>query len=225
MVTEYYVNFEIAKLLKEKGFGKRLNEFCPYSYSTFFGETDLRKGMEHQTYAPTIQRAMKWLREVHDFHIMVDCLGAENYMPTIQFTRSSKDIEIESGKSKFGGNGFDSYEEAVVAAMRYCLENLVRDEKDKVMSVVNDMCTMSMDQPFLFDCAVRFNNADEKETVTFCMCDHEQHADISASPLDSRIFYYVMSPEEFEGVLDGGEDFTVMHAYASSYETVHLDSL
>lgn len=102
---------------------------------------------------------------------------------------------------------------------------LRKEEKNEIMSVVNDMCTMSMDQPFLFDCAVRFNGSDGKETVTFCMCDHEQYADISASPLDNRIFYYVMSPEEFEGVLDGGEDFAVTDIYDNTYEVVHLDSL
>lgn len=102
---------------------------------------------------------------------------------------------------------------------------LRKEEKNEIMSVVNDMCTMSMDQPFLFDCAVRFSGIDTAESVTFCMCDHEQYGEISASYLDNRIFYYVMSPEEFEGVLDGGEDFVVTDIYDNTYEAVHLDSL
>ena len=102
---------------------------------------------------------------------------------------------------------------------------LRREDKFRIMSAVKDMCTMSMGKPFLFDCAVRFNGAGENEAMTFCMCDREQYADISASPLDNRIFYYVMSPKEFEGVLDGGEDFAVTHAYACSYEVVDLESL
>ena len=75
MITEDYVSFETAELLKEKGF----YEFCPYSYSTFFpnsphfGVTDLRKGsMKHQIYAPTLQMAMKWLRREYGLHCSVD---------------------------------------------------------------------------------------------------------------------------------------------------------
>lgn len=99
---------------------------------------------------------------------------------------------------------------------------LRREEKNKIMDAVNTMVSMSMDEPFMFDCAVRFNDSDTAERVTFCMCDHEQYGEISASYLDNSIFYYVMSPDEFEGVLDGGEDFTVTDIYDNTYEVVHL---
>ena len=67
MITEDYVSFEIAKLLKEKGF----DEYCGYYDKT--GEywdykTFNHKGDEYIS-APTLQMAMKWLRKVHNLSI------------------------------------------------------------------------------------------------------------------------------------------------------------
>ena len=155
MITEDYVSFETAKLLKEKGF----KHWCGHCYGvdvrhkgesiSFDEECDLKdEGFGNEIEyidggrlydcgcnnsdkdakvwaAPTLWAVMKWLREVHNLHIMVDCIGAENYIPTIQFTRNSKDIEIKSKISKIGGNGFDSNEQAIDAAINYCLENLI----------------------------------------------------------------------------------------------------
>lgn len=131
MAKEDYVSFEIAKLLKEKGFGEKFDEFCPYSYSTFlpnspcFGETDLRKGsMKHQTYAPTIQMAMKWLREAHRIDIEV----RTHYLNYLK----PNDVRYYSGKILKGSEdvihtiyGKDTYEEVCEAAIKYCLENLI----------------------------------------------------------------------------------------------------
>ena len=135
MITEDYVSYETAKLLKGKGF----DESCTHVYNIETGrnlEADfytcryvynswLDKNEPRLIAASTLQMATKWLRDVHNLHIMVDCIGAENYMPTIQFTRNAKDIEIKSKISKIGGNGFDSHEQAIDAAIKYCLENLI----------------------------------------------------------------------------------------------------
>lgn len=110
-ISEDYCSEELSGMLMEKGYIGATN--------TYFGKDDINVKQI------TLQSAMKWLREVHNLHIMVDCIGAENYMPTIQFTRNSKDIEIKSKISKIGGNGFDSYEEACETAIKYCLENLI----------------------------------------------------------------------------------------------------
>jgi len=135
MITEDYVSFEIAKLLKEKGFDCHCEVWYSEYTSQFGGEKytsiefdDHNRFEENYKFicsAPTLQMATKWLRKVHNLHIMVDCIGAENYMPTIQFTYNSKDIVIKSKTSKIGGNGFDSHEQAVDAAIKYCLENLI----------------------------------------------------------------------------------------------------
>lgn len=59
MITEDYVSFEIAKLLKEKGF----NEYCEKSYSL---EGKLYSNFPDDCIlAPTLQMAAKWLRVFH----------------------------------------------------------------------------------------------------------------------------------------------------------------
>lgn len=78
MVTEDYVSFEVAKLLKEKGFNE------PFY---FFYRTDDRiihhvvrakplvydnKAIDDEVIsAPTLQMVMKWLREAHNIFISI----------------------------------------------------------------------------------------------------------------------------------------------------------
>ena len=79
MITEDYVSFETAKLLKEKGF----DEACHAYYDG--GHRHLLKFVQNGLYnnagvvansgicvGPTLQMAMKWLREVHKVDITVD---------------------------------------------------------------------------------------------------------------------------------------------------------
>lgn len=120
MITEDYVSSETAYLLGIKGF----NEVC-FKYTLDGKIYDYDEGDDGEIGVPTIQMAMKWLREIHNLHIMVDCIGFENYLPTIQFTHSCKDVKFESKINKLGGNGFDTYEEACEEAIKYCLENLI----------------------------------------------------------------------------------------------------
>lgn len=123
MITEDYVSFETAKLLKEKGF----DEKCRALYTLWLDEVEGPKEDEAENWniepkyfsAPTLQMVMKWLREVHKTEIRViydnDKLcwyGACNPM-------SESQILLGSGrKSK-------SYEEACESAIKYCLENLI----------------------------------------------------------------------------------------------------
>jgi len=119
MITEDYVSLEIAELLKEKGFDWNCES------NRFYPEPDYDQESPDGVYAPTLQTAMKWLRNQHNLHIMVDCIGSKNYMPTVQFICNSKDIKVESDKNKIGGNGFDSFEEACESTIKYCLEKLI----------------------------------------------------------------------------------------------------
>ena len=82
-ITDDYVSFEIAKLLKEKGF----DELC---FALYNPEEELiqcgvklsntQVGRVPGSYsAPTHQMALKWLREVHNIFIEI------KYVPN-QFT-------------------------------------------------------------------------------------------------------------------------------------------
>lgn len=74
MITEDYCSFEIAKLLKEKGFNEPIR--CWYDNFQDFHEEGVRMSntdcLPPTIMCPTHQMAMKWLREVHQLHISVD---------------------------------------------------------------------------------------------------------------------------------------------------------
>lgn len=123
MITEDYVSFETAKLLKEKGFNEPCRSYWADNYSLSFEHTKLFvSNGDDSVYLlrPTLQMAMKWLREKHKIEIRViydndklSWYGACNPMNVL--------FQILLGfgcKSK-------SYEEACEAAIKYCLENLI----------------------------------------------------------------------------------------------------
>lgn len=115
MITEDYVSFEIAKLLKEKGFDEFT--FSNYNENGIFQfnevETRIAKGYQR----PTHQMALKWLREVHKLFIEIVWIGYEN-MYSFNVT-NMKDGFIKEA------NIACSYNEAVEAALKYTLENLI----------------------------------------------------------------------------------------------------
>lgn len=119
-ITEDYVSFEIAKLLKEKGF----DEPCTSKYCTdgsfdrsfcHYKNSEINKDAYN---APTHQMAMKWLREVHGLIISIEF---QIICPTWKWR-----IYIKSSNDKHTDfQHYDKYEEAVEAALKYSLENLI----------------------------------------------------------------------------------------------------
>ena len=124
MITEDYVSFETAKLLKEKGFDVYVHSFYDAdSMSAQHNEALWDWNLNKENYrfsAPTIQMAMKWLREVHKLHVDIDPSEGD-WNPTV-ITLKDWTCAV-----KFGDNIpiQDSYEQACEAAIKYCLENLV----------------------------------------------------------------------------------------------------
>ena len=128
MITEDYVSFENSKILKEKGFG----EECLGTYNTGDKELNISSECSYSNdlnddmfiAAPTLQMAMKWLREVHNIFIQVDYIWSTKELYTYTF-----DIHnMKSARSIFStpyGELFNSYEEACEAAIKYCLTNLI----------------------------------------------------------------------------------------------------
>ena len=118
MITEDHVSFEIAKLLKEKGF-----EFNSCStYYTLHGEVcEVGKSQEIGIAPrPTLQMAMKFLREKHIVIVPeVETFHADGSVSSWEYHIWCDDNYEE------GQNSFSSYEEACEAAIRYCLENLI----------------------------------------------------------------------------------------------------
>ena len=131
MITEDYVSFEVAKLLKEKGFDEQCRDFYrqengnwlhrnTYEYNYF----NLQMPIWKDCYAcPTHQMAMKWLREVHDLSVETFSIkGTSNVCPV--FWKGNV-VKLLTQDRAFNGELVGSYEEAVEAALKYSLENLI----------------------------------------------------------------------------------------------------
>ena len=134
MITENYVSLETAKLLKEKGFDEEVKSF--YSYDSIFKmynfEEDDRWDVpnnwgEYYWSAPTLQMAMKWLREVHNLHCSVDYDYVLGWYCQITSLKETVEYDYEEMKHYHPekDNGFSSPEEACEAAIKYCLEKLI----------------------------------------------------------------------------------------------------
>jgi len=129
-ITEDYCSFEIAKLLKEKGvdFIDCVTYYCEdkpkeVNYS-FCGETN-STWEKRCCQAPTHQMTLKWLREVHDLHIIVYPWQADNEEKASHWCCTVYRAFAHLGNDVYTNETPKSYEEAVEAALKYTLENLI----------------------------------------------------------------------------------------------------
>ena len=143
MITEDYVSFETAKLLKEKGFNEHcfcvnyplpegghhniiLPDLLNNSIIPFIDEYKFCRYKEDFITIPTLQMAMKWLREIHhiiivshplSFNITKDCL-CENWVYSLWVGN-----KLEVHESLGNQTNYSSYEETCEAAFKYCHEH------------------------------------------------------------------------------------------------------
>lgn len=131
-MREDYVSFEIAKLLKEKGFDEKcisvyhdgelqlvssLGLFCCMGWYDEQILTYTNSECEWSPImisAPTNQMAMKWLREKHKITIGIVFKGDRIYYEIHQ-----------NNEFVFGVDTPKSYEKVCDEAIKYCLENLI----------------------------------------------------------------------------------------------------
>lgn len=141
MITEDYVSFEIAKLLKEKGFvGDYTRRYSLIDESDWQGDNrvELSVGdiysseiiyIKESIPCPTLQMAMKWLREIHKIHIQVEAIVPEYYKKDEYVYRFHykrlKHVPIYNNMSYIDDTQYVSCEQACEAAIKYCLENLI----------------------------------------------------------------------------------------------------
>ena len=124
MITEDYVSFEVAKLLKEKGFDELCshyivseNALSEFSHGCLFKNSD---STDNDLYCcPTHQMAMKWLREVYG--IAIEPMLLSNGW----FCQIERILEDFCKKYIDETDSYKTYEESVVSAIKYCLENLL----------------------------------------------------------------------------------------------------
>lgn len=130
MIKEAYCSFEVAKLLKEKGF----HEPCIATYNSttkkFHVEElylDWSTQWEPCISVPSHQMAMAWLREVHNKHCDIGYDIDLNWF--FQIIDLKETVEYDYPETKYyhveNETGFNTYEDAVEAALKYVLENLI----------------------------------------------------------------------------------------------------
>lgn len=121
-MKEDFISFETAKLLKEKGFNWEVhrsylvndNCFAPADVNDIPNRKDAIR-------IPTLQMAMKYLREVHKLEIYPYHQNSEKgdkwWFEIVKFPSPVSDYESNAI--------YATYEEACEDAIKYCLENLI----------------------------------------------------------------------------------------------------
>jgi len=128
MITEDYVSFETAKLLKEKGFNEGCRQYL-YRGNLIFSRSEIWN-RELDNYedegwaAPTLQMAMKWLRENYNIYCDIGYDDCDWFWNIISV---DKNVPVEDRPLfiKNGLAGYKSYEEACEEAIKYCLKELI----------------------------------------------------------------------------------------------------
>lgn len=141
MTQEDYCSFEVAKLLKEKGFNgecfayhlEKDNILGEYGKTPHIASSIITYSILHDDVllCPTHQMIMKWLREVHNIFIVIephayDYVNEKTSSYVFAIWEGDNYMEVYSYKnSGLRGISYLTYEEAVEAALKYSLENLM----------------------------------------------------------------------------------------------------
>ena len=128
MIKEAYCSFEVAKLLKEKGFN---GESYLYYYpdKTLISSSCCNWNIDVRITRPTQQMACRWLREIHGIHIEALCpvvdIDANTNGVKYNVVISNLNNYCLSYDTPIEDNEYDSYEEAIEAACLYVLKNII----------------------------------------------------------------------------------------------------
>ncbi len=127
MITEDYVSFAVSKLLEEKGFDSVCNGY--YNQEKVLERVSacsVKDTFKSPFYfdcvpAPTLQMAIKWLREIHNINI--DIVSIWN---KVQWEYQIIIITPKTAaKPYIHKTIYIKREQACEVAIKYCLENLI----------------------------------------------------------------------------------------------------
>lgn len=119
-ITEDYVSFETRKLLLKKGMPEDLFNHIIYDKGD--------GGNVRKYYSCSLNIAMKWLRDVHNFHITAFPAWDNDDGTKMSFEKWGESIDGLDGEYCMPISGpvyYNSYEQACEAAIEYVLENLI----------------------------------------------------------------------------------------------------
>lgn len=130
MVIEAYCSYEVAKLLKEKGFdGDGGDCECHMFYSSYskmimpITEIGLVSDFDEVYYAPTHQMAMAYLRKEKGLFIAINCDDLDYNWQVLDVLQRDENADPTVKSESYGGYRY--FEDAVEAALLYVLQNLI----------------------------------------------------------------------------------------------------
>lgn len=137
-MNEDFTPFELAKKLKKKGFkqdciayymphsDELIYNIKPYKGVELYSFNSLRKELISSDFidAPTISQVLKWLREEKKLFVLpsIDDLGWCYSVHTDLYWDGCGNLVRSSYHAK---SYFETYEEAMLAGIEYCLDNLI----------------------------------------------------------------------------------------------------
>lgn len=128
------VNFELAKLLKEKGFKEKCNGYWyesiiqgKQSLNITYPRTRFEDWYTGEILAPTIAEVVMWLYEKHGIWINVSITIQKEYFYNCADITGKKDPTKNNYPSVISksGNYYNSPTEAYEAGIKYTLNNLI----------------------------------------------------------------------------------------------------
>ena len=117
-LKEDYVSLEIAKLLKEKGFDEECFKYAINDGIYNKGDYVICSAEDSVVGIPTLQMAMKWLREVHNVCIVPSLRDGEGGFYCFVYTNNYRVVKVLNKRC-------DTYESACKNAVKRCLTNLI----------------------------------------------------------------------------------------------------
>lgn len=136
-----FVDFNLAKGLKEKGFNKEClgwyypAEVCGFDYKTtivfnssvYRGSNykDMLVSHKDEKYidVPTISQVLEWLREEKELHVEI-YMYHNCYLWEIYNTKMY-DEDFTQKSEKYSETEYETYEQAALAGIEYVLDNLI----------------------------------------------------------------------------------------------------
>lgn len=133
MIKERYCSYEVAMLLKEKGFDelceniyfdKGLMDFVPdmFDNERWIKNSDFPNSYLVDATAPTHQMACDWLGDIYDLHIIAYPYKRGNSKGWCCYVYKTYNL---LGREKYVNETCNSCYEAIEAALKYALKNLI----------------------------------------------------------------------------------------------------
>lgn len=130
-MNQDFVSYELAVKLKEKGFNDNCHAYYEplkhcLNFSRVFKTNSLAENYKCVT-APTISQVLKWLREEKKIHICINIYDDGWFFDVSSFYKADTgvyEIKLPYMSSNVTPD-YDSYEQATLAGIKFCLNNLI----------------------------------------------------------------------------------------------------